>query len=57
MANGMRRESDPTLWAIIGDKLYVFAGAAGVERFRREADVATVRAAANWKTLKDTPSQ
>src|SRR3979411_1020622 len=23
IANGMRRESDPTLWGIIGDKLYV----------------------------------
>jgi YHS domain-containing protein len=57
MANGTRRESDPTVWAIIGDKLYVFAGMAGAERFRREAEIATVRAAANWKTLKDAPSQ
>ena len=57
MANGVRRESDPTVWAIIGDKLYVFAGVAGAERFRKEADMATVRAAANWKTMKDTPSQ
>jgi YHS domain-containing protein len=57
MANGMRRESDPTLWVIIGDKLYVFAGAAGAERFRKDAQTAALKAAANWKTLKDTPSQ
>ena len=57
MANGMRRESDPTVWVIIGDKLYVFAGATGQERFRKDAETAALRAAANWKTLKDTPSQ
>src|ERR1043165_7335874 len=53
MANGVRRESDPTVWAIIGDKLYVFAGVAGADRFRKEAEVATVKAATNWKSLKD----
>lgn len=57
MANGQRRESDPTVWVIIGDKLYVFAGAAGAERFRRDAQTAAIKAAANWKTLKDSPSQ
>ena len=57
MANGVRRESDPTVWVIIGDKLYVFAGTAGAERFRQDAQTAALRAAANWKTLKDTPSQ
>ena len=57
MANGQRRESDPTVWVIIGDKLYVFAGAAGAERFRRDAQTAAIKAAANWKTLKDAPSQ
>jgi YHS domain-containing protein len=57
MANGTRRESDPTVWVIIGDKLYVFAGAAGADRFRKDAEVAAVKAAANWKTLKDAPSQ
>ena len=57
MANGTRRESDPTVWIIIGDKLYVFAGAAGAERFRRDAQTAALKAAANWQTLKNTPSQ
>jgi|FEC22Drversion2_1045045.scaffolds.fasta_scaffold00599_2 YHS domain-containing protein len=57
MANGLRRESDPTVWAIIGDKLYVFAGVAGADRFRKEADVAAIKAASNWKTLKDAPTQ
>ena len=57
MANGQRRESDPTVWVIIGDKLYVFAGTAGAERFRSDAQTAALKAAANWKTLKDSPSQ
>lgn len=57
MANGARRESDPTVWAIIGDKLYVFAGTAGAERFRKEAETAALKAAANWKALKDSPGQ
>ncbi|MBL6617220.1 MAG: hypothetical protein ISP49_16820 [Reyranella sp.] len=57
MANGLRRESDPTVWAIMGDKLYVFAGVAGADRFRKEADVAAIKAASNWKTLKDAPTQ
>jgi YHS domain-containing protein len=57
MANGVRRESDPTIWIIVGDKLYVFAGAAGAERFRREPETAALKASANWRNLKDTPSQ
>jgi YHS domain-containing protein len=57
MANGQRRESDPTVWVIIGDKLYVFAGTAGAERFRQDAQTAALKAAANWKKLKDSPSQ
>jgi len=57
MANGQRRESDPTVWVIIGDKLYVFAGTAGADRFRQDAQTAALKAAANWKTLKNTPSQ
>lgn len=57
MANGVRRESDPTIWAIINGNLYVFAGAAGADRFRKEASTASVKAASNWKTLKDTKSQ
>jgi YHS domain-containing protein len=57
MANGVRRDSDPTVWVIIGDKLYVFAGSAGAERFRKDAETAALKASANWKTLKDTPSQ
>ena len=35
MANGQRRESDSTVWIIIGDKLYVFAGAAGADASAR----------------------
>lgn len=57
MANSVRRDSDPTIWVIIADKLYVFAGTAGADRFRKEAETAARKASANWKTLKDTPSQ
>jgi YHS domain-containing protein len=57
MANGSRREPDPTIWLIANGNLYVFSGIAGQERFRLEAQVQALRAAANWKTLKDTPSQ
>jgi YHS domain-containing protein len=57
MANGVRRESDPTIWVIVGDKLYVFAGAAGADRFRKEAETAALKASENWRTLKNSPSQ
>lgn len=57
MSNGQRRESDPTVWVIIGDKLYVFAGAAGADRFRQDAQTAALKAAANWKMLKATSNQ
>lgn len=57
MANGQRRESDPTVWVIIGDKLYVFAGAVGADRFRQDAQTAALKAAANWKTMKATSNQ
>lgn len=57
MANGVRRESDPTIWVIVNDKLYVFAGAAGADRFRREGEAAALKASANWRTLKDTANQ
>jgi YHS domain-containing protein len=57
MSAGVRREADPTVWVISNGNLYVFAGSGGAERFRQNPDMAAARAAANWKTLKDTPSQ
>lgn len=57
MSAGVRREADPTVWVISNGNLYVFAGPSGAERFRENPDVAAARATANWKTLKDTPSQ
>jgi YHS domain-containing protein len=57
MSNGVRRESDPSIWVISNGNLYVFAGTAGAERFRQNPNVAAARAVANWKTLKNTPSQ
>lgn len=49
---GQRREADPTQWLISNGKLYVFAGPAGVENFRKDTQTAALRAAENWKTLK-----
>jgi YHS domain-containing protein len=57
MSAGVRREADPNVWIISNGNLYVFAGAAGAERFRENPDLAAARAVANWKTLKNTPSQ
>ena len=57
MANGNRRESDPTIWMISNGRLYVFASAAGSERFRQDAEANASRAATNWQALKNTPSQ
>jgi len=57
MSNGVRREADPSIWMISNGNLYVFAGAGGAERFRQNPDTAAARAATNWKTLKNTPSQ
>ena len=52
MANGQRSESDPTVWLSADGKLYVFAGAAGADNFRKDTRTASLRAAENWKTLK-----
>jgi YHS domain-containing protein len=57
MSNGVRREADPSNWVISNGNLYVFAGASGAERFRQNPNEAAARAAANWKTLRNTPSQ
>jgi YHS domain-containing protein len=57
MANGNRRESDPTMWTISNGQLYVFASAAGSERFRQDSQANATRAATNWQSLKNTPSQ
>jgi hypothetical protein len=57
MAAGVRREPDPSVWAISGGKLYVFAGRAGADRFQQETQSNAIKAAANWRVLKDTPTQ
>jgi YHS domain-containing protein len=57
LANGVRRESNPTIWLISNGNLYVFAGTGGAERFRQEAEANAVKATANWKSLRNTPSQ
>jgi YHS domain-containing protein len=57
MSNGVRRESDPAVWIIANDRLYVFAGTAGRDRFRLDPTILGARAASNWRDLKNTTSQ
>jgi len=57
MSNGVRREADPSIWVISNGNLYVFAGTGGAERFRQDPNTAAAKAIANWKNLKNTPSQ
>jgi len=54
LANGVLRESDPTIWVIVNDRLYVFAGTAGADRFRKEAAAAAARASSNWQKIRST---
>jgi YHS domain-containing protein len=57
LANGVRRQSDPNNWVISNGRLYVFAGTAGMENFRKDPLNAAESAQANWRTLKDTATQ
>jgi YHS domain-containing protein len=57
MANGNRREPDPTIWTISSGRLYIFASAAGSERFRQDVEANASRAAANWQNLKNAPNE
>ncbi|WP_428685817.1 YHS domain-containing (seleno)protein [Reyranella sp.] len=55
MANGNLRESDPTIWTISDGRLYVFASAAGSERFRQDSGTNATKASGNWQNLKRSP--
>ncbi|NQW51455.1 MAG: hypothetical protein HQ465_09480 [Rhodospirillales bacterium] len=57
MANGNLREADPTIWTISNGRLYVFASAAGSERFRQETAANAARAAANWRNLRNATTR
>ncbi|MGQ3299393.1 YHS domain-containing (seleno)protein [Reyranella sp.] len=57
MANGNLRESDPTIWTISNGRLYVFASAAGSERFRESPGPNATRANGNWQNLRKTTGQ
>ena len=57
MSAGVRRESDPHNWTIVNGNLYVFAGATGLEGFKRNVAENASKAAANWKSMKPTPTQ
>jgi YHS domain-containing protein len=55
MSAGVRRESDPRNWVISNGNLYVFAGPAGAENFRKNPTSNAAKAAANWQRLRTTP--
>lgn len=57
LANGNLRDADPTIWTISNGRLYVFASAAGSERFRQETVANAARAAANWRNLRNATTQ
>jgi YHS domain-containing protein len=57
MSSGVRRESDPHNWTIVNGNLYVFAGVRGMENFKQNIAENAPKAAANWKSMKSTPSQ
>lgn len=57
MANGNRRESDPTIWIISNGNLYVFASQAGSQRFNVAVEANAAKAIANWQTMRTATTQ
>ena len=55
MSDGFKVEADPNNWTISNGKLYVFAGAAGPEKLRKDPAGTIASATTNWLTLKDAP--
>ena len=55
MSINKKVDGDAEIWTIIDDKLYLFAGRAGLKRWQNSDDVTALitEADANWQTLKD----
>jgi YHS domain-containing protein len=56
MSAGVRRESDPHNWVISNGHLYVFAGAVGLENFRKNPESNAAKATVNWQSLRTAPT-
>lgn len=57
MARGVRAEADPHNWVISDGNLYVFAGPAGPDNFRKDPRANAARAAANWQAIRANSTQ
>ena len=52
---GVKIEAEPEHWLIVDGKLFVFAGAAGVDKMRAHPAEMIAKGQENWKALADAP--
>ena len=52
---GVKIEAKPEHWLIVDGKLFVFAGAAGVDKMRAHPAAMIAKGRENWKALADAP--
>jgi YHS domain-containing protein len=55
VAAGVKIEAQPEHWLIVDGKLFVFAGATGVDKMRANPVAMIGEGRENWKTLVDVP--
>jgi YHS domain-containing protein len=52
---GVKIEAEPEHWLIVDRQLFVFAGAAGVDKMRAHPAEMIAKGRENWKALADVP--
>jgi YHS domain-containing protein len=52
---GVKIEAEPEHWLIVDGQLFVFAGAAGVDKMRAHPAEMIAKGRENWKALADVP--
>ena len=57
VAAGVKVEAEPEHWLIVDGKLFVFAGATGVDKMRANPVAMIGEGRENWKTLAGAPSR
>ena len=55
ITTGVKIEAEPEHWLIADGKLFVFAGAAGVDKMRAHPAEMIAKGRENWKALADVP--
>jgi hypothetical protein len=55
VAAGVKTEAVPEHWLIVDGKLFVFAGAAGIDKMRADSIATIAKGQENWKTLAGAP--